>query len=140
MNAPIAVPAGAPVALLGLVRAMLVDIEEAVECGMRRACAIHTGLSELEANEESSLLQLNENRDRVPAALAANTAIDRATFADPAGVLDFFQSRRGEVVAFAATKRTGLEVEAVAADAALEKAMRVKTELEVGATNQRTLP
>ena len=143
MDPPIAVPviAGAPVALLDIaaLRTMRVDIEGAIECGTRRACAIHTGLDELEANQEASLQQLSENRNLAPAALAANTAID--TFADQAeALLEFFESKSDAVMAFAAAKRTGLEVEAVAADAALEMAMRVKTELEVGAENRRTLP
>lgn len=90
-----------------------------VECARRRALAPQVGLDELTANVEASLEQLDATREGLLAALQVGIV----TCIDAAEVHAAFASGVEALHTAAATKRTGLEVELVAADAALVEAI-----------------
>lgn len=90
-----------------------------------RSCvvSVQAGLDELASNTEASLVQLEANRD------AALAALDMIGEVDPAAIQAVFSSGVDAVQAASAAKRTALETELVAADAALGEAVAATASL-----------
>lgn len=96
-----------------------------VECARRKVLAIQAHLDTLALNEELSIEQLGANRDSALAALQGAVVAG----VDAEAVLAVFRSGIDAVLAAATAKRTGLETELVAADAALVEALDATTAL-----------
>lgn len=90
-----------------------------VDSVRRRALAMQAGLDELAANEATALARLDSNRDAALVALHG----DMLPGVDPAEVMAAYASGVDTVRAAVATKRVGLETEALAADEVLVEAL-----------------
>lgn len=88
-----------------------------IECARLRVLAAQAGLDALATNEEAALVQLETNRDAALSVLHAGVLAD----VEPAEVLAIHAAGVDAVHAAAASKRSALETELVAADAALSE-------------------
>lgn len=107
------------------------DASIVIDSARRKICAIQAVLDALPASIEMALMQLDANRD------SALTALQTLAGFDPAEVQAVISSGVDAVHAAAASKRSGLESELVAADEALSEAIDARAALaEVGYTVQ----
>lgn len=107
-----------------------------VEGARRRALALQAGLDALALNLETARGQLDANRDAALAYLEAGAV----TGADAVEIRAAFASGVDAVLAAAAVKRSGLESELVAADAALGTAIEAASALAEVGCNCATWP